>query len=241
MDKKGLQLTSRFSLPPNSLGYCGKGSAPAKLIECVIGGKCAGVDEELTKFIVLNPYLETLAAITGKGKFSHEVIEAYWLGNDELQKAQAKDYEILMGNFARQGVPEWLLDELKQKIPGKFIPFHLFQVLHVGVGRASGSVPYNMETINNCMVRWGTVVKIKTGVVSLELRSLEKDGDKYELATINKDMDYREDFIPGLKTGDTVAVHWKQVVKKLTARETRNLQHWTKEVLATVREQVKSE
>ncbi|MDO8515049.1 MAG: hypothetical protein Q7S14_00985, partial [bacterium] len=50
------------------------------------------------------------------------------------------------------GVPDWLVDDLKNHPPKKFIPTHLFQVLHVGVGRASGSVPFNQETINNCMV-----------------------------------------------------------------------------------------
>jgi hypothetical protein len=61
MDIKALQLEARFSLSPNSLGYCGKDSAEEKFKECIIQGKCKEVGEEVKHFIVLYPYLETLA------------------------------------------------------------------------------------------------------------------------------------------------------------------------------------
>lgn len=160
MDKKALQLASRFALPPNSLGYCGRDTAPEKLKKCILGKGCDGVTEEIDKFIGLSPYLKTISEIIGKGKYAYETVEAYTLGNDELRKAKIKDYQTLLKNFAKQGVPPWLIDELKEKSPKVFIPNHLFQVLFVGVGKMSGSVPYNMDSINNCMIRWGKVKKI---------------------------------------------------------------------------------
>jgi hypothetical protein len=232
MDVKALQLNSRFSLPPNTLGYCGKNTAPAKFIECVINGKCDGVEEELPKFIVLNPYLETLKEITKLDKYSYENIEAYWLGNEQLRKANLKHYSLLLENFTKQGVPTWLTDELKIKVPQKFVPNHLFQVLHVGVGKASGSVPYNIETINNCMVRWGEVKKIENGKLKLDLNSLQKTNNQFKLETRETEFDYRADFLTGIKNGDTVVVHWKQVVKILNKTEEKNLSYWTNEVLA---------
>ncbi len=231
METKALQLAARFALPPNSLGYCGRGTAPEKFKACVVHGKCEGVGDELAKFIVLNPYLETLAQITGLSKFSYAGAEAYWLGNGELKKAKLKHYHLLLKFFAKQGVPEWLVDELKHKKLKKFIPFHLFQVLNVGVGRASGAVPYNLESINNCMIRWGTVKKIENGELRIENYGLERKGKKYVLAKQNTKAAFREDFLPGVKVGDMVAVHWKQAVKKLTAKETTNLEYWTNEVL----------
>src|SRR5664279_4791369 len=149
MDKRALQLESRFSLPPNSLGYCGQNTAAAKFKQCIIDGQCDEVGQEVTKFIVLHPYLKTLAEITGQPMLSYPVIESYWIG------------------------PDLLIDELAQKKPKKFIPSHLFQVLHVGVGRASGSVPFNIQTINNCMIRWGKVNKIKEDKVQVHLYSLK--------------------------------------------------------------------
>ena len=117
MDLKALQLGSRFVLGPNQLGYCGRGTAPEKFKRCISLGKCTGVEEEFSKFIVFYPYLRTLAETTGLDKFSYPVVEAYWLGNDELKKARAKHYEKLLEYFEEQGVPDWLVKELKEKKP----------------------------------------------------------------------------------------------------------------------------
>ena len=234
MDTKALQLAARFALPPNSLGYCGKGSAPEKFKGCVTNGKCAGVGEEIDKFIVLGPYLKTLEKITGLSRFSHSVVEAYWLGNNELKKAKVDDYEILLKAFAKQGVPLWFVKDLESKVPQRFIPFHLFQILHVGVGRASGAVPFNLDSINNCMIRWGRVEKISKDKLTVNLNSLKKIGKKYNLTIKKGRYSYRPDFLKGLKRGDIVAVHWKQVVKKLTNNEVNNLSFWTQEVINSI-------
>ena len=174
MDIKALQLEARFSLPPNSLGYCGKDSAAEKFKECIIHGKCKDVEEELKHFIVLYPYLETIAEIANLPVFSYEVIESYWIGSDLLKKVKPEDYDLLLKNFKKQGVPDSFIKELQQKPPKVFIPNHLFQVLHVGVGRASGAVPFNLKSINNCMIRWGEVVKLIDGKAIINLHSLHR-------------------------------------------------------------------
>ncbi|MFA6981502.1 MAG: DUF6390 family protein [Patescibacteria group bacterium] len=231
MDVKALQLLCRYSLPPNSLGYCGRDSAPEKFKTCVMGGKCVGIEEELSKFIVLNPYLRTLARITGFDPYSYEVAEAYWLGNDELKKANLGDYPTLTDNFKKQGVPEWLVEELSQKPPKVFIPSHLFQILHVGVGRASGSVPYNIDSINNCMVRWGNVKKLENGKAVVDLHSLKGSEGKYSTTLMEEEFPFIPGFVPNIKVGDVVCAHWKEVIKILEPGEVEKLDHWTNEVL----------
>src|ERR1035437_1982080 len=133
MKDSALQLESRFSLSPNSLGYCGKKSATAKFKTCISTGKCEGVKDELKNFIVLYPYLKTLGKIINQPFSSYPVIEGYWLGNDELKKAKKTDYQILLENFKKQGVPDFFVEELRAKKPKKFIPNHLFHVLFIGV------------------------------------------------------------------------------------------------------------
>ena len=86
MDTAALQLESRFSLPPNSLGYCGKDTAPEKFKKCIILGECDGVEEEVSHFIVLYPYLKTLAKIMNLLELSYPVVEGYWLGNNYLSR-----------------------------------------------------------------------------------------------------------------------------------------------------------
>lgn len=236
MDIDALKLTARFSMSPNKLGYCGLNTAESKFRKCILENKGEGVEEELEHFIVLNPYLETLKEVTKLPKFSYKVAEAYWLGNEELNKAKTEDYEILLKNFVKQGVPDWLIEELRQKISKKFIPTHLFQVLHVGVGRASGSVPFNMKTINNCIVRWGIVKSLKSKVESLkvELNSLEESKNKYKLKLIEEEVEIDEILNPGIENGDMVAVHWGRVAKKLTPEEVKKLEYWTREVLENI-------
>lgn len=233
MDTKALQLAARFALPPNSLGYCGKGSAPERFKSCILDGKCETVGNEIDKFIVLGPYLKTLSEITSKNRFSYPVVEAYWLGNHELKKTKPEDYDILLNAFAKQGVPLWFINGLRDNKPVKFVPYHLFQVLHVGVGRVSGAVPYNMDSINNCMIRWGKVEKISKDKLTVNLNSLKKVGKKLKLILKKNNVSYRPDFLVGLKISDIVAVHWKQAVKKLTDSEVTKLEFWTKEVLKT--------
>jgi hypothetical protein len=234
MDVKALQLLSRFSLPPNALGYCGRNSAPEKFKRCVIKGDCRGVEAELKKFIVLHPYLKTIAEITGLPRFSYKVAEAYWLGNDLLKKVKPEHYFLLLKNFKKQGVPQWLVDELTARPPKKFIPTHLFQVLHVGVGRASGSVPYNIKTTNNCMIRWGKVKKIEGDKVTVSLNSLKKVRGKYELVVIEERFASIPGFIKMLMIGDVVTVHWGLVTKRLPAHEVSLVSKKTTDLLESL-------
>jgi hypothetical protein len=231
MKDSALQLESRFSQTPNSLGYCGKKSASAKFKKCIVNNKCDGVKDELKNFIVLYPYLRTLGKIIGKPFSSYLVIESYWLGNDGLKKVRQKDYALLLNNFARQGVPDFFVEELKAKKPKRFIPNHLFHVLFVGVGKASGTVPFNLDSINNCMIRWGKVQKIFENEAIVNLNSLKKKGkNSYALTKIKSSIPFDSKFTLGLKAGDTVAVHWKLIVKILTEDEEKNLEFWSAKV-----------
>lgn len=231
MNIKALQLLSTFSLPPNSLGYCGRDSAPEKFKKCVVEGECDEVEPEVGNFIVLNPYLKVLSDITGLDKYSYEVSEAYWIGNRELEKTKQEHYNLLLKYFSEQGVPIWLTDELLNKVPKKFIPTHLFQILHVGVGRASGAVPFNIENINNCMIRWGEVVTLEDNFATVQLNSLEGKDDKYKLVTRKEIHPYLSKLVPGIKRGDIAVVHWKQLIKILDQNEQEKIHYWTNKVL----------
>ncbi|MBU1970543.1 hypothetical protein KJ605_02095 [Patescibacteria group bacterium] len=235
MDLKALQLACRFSLPPNSLGYCGRDSAAGKFKTCVTDGVCKDVEKELEKFIVLNPYLITLSAVLKKPKFSYGVVEAYWLGNENLDQIQLGDYQLLLDNFLKQGVPSWLIEDLRARPPKTFIPHHLFQVLHVGVGRASGSVPFTLSTINDCMVRWGRVEKINDHhELLVDLVSLDKQAGSYLLTNQRVAAKSVSGFLPGLRVGQMIAVHWQQAVKILTLKEINQLAFWTQAVIDSV-------
>lgn len=231
MKDSSLKLASRFSLTPNSLGYCGKKSAAAKFKKCIINNKCDGVKEELSNFIVLFPYLKTLSKILKQPFSSYQVIESYWLGNAGLKKAKQKDYFLLLDNFVKQGVPDFFIKGLKAKKPKQFIPHHLFHVLFIGVGRISQAVPFNLNSINNCMIRWGKIRKLFQKKAIVNLNSLKSNKKKsYTLTKIKTLIPFNPKFTPGLKVGNTVAAHWGLIVKLLSRNEERNLQFWSAKV-----------
>lgn len=231
MKDSALQLASRFSLSPNSLGYCGKKNAAVKFRRCISNNKCDGVKKELSNFIVLFPYLKTLSKILKQPFSSYPVIESYWLGNAGLKKAKQKDYFLLLDNFAKQGVPDFFIKELKAKKPKQFIPHHLFHVLFIGVGKISKAVPFNSESINNCMIRWGKVQALSKKEAVVNLNCLRTKGSKaYSLIKIKTSIPFNPKFTQDLKAGDTVAVHWNLIIKILNQNEEKNLQFWSAKV-----------
>lgn len=234
MNIKALQLASRFSLAPNSLGYCGRDSATERFVSCIQKGNCEFVEEELRKFIVLHPYYKTLANITKLPIISYELIEAYWIGNTLLDQASLEHYGWLLKAFKEQGVPDSHIAELKKNPPPVFIPNHLFQVLYIGVGRASGAVPFNIESINNCMIRWGTVEKIESTTITAKLHSLKKYKSTYRVIRKKESLSVNTAILPDLKAGDSIGVHWHMPVKKLTPQEVINLEYWTKKTIQSL-------
>jgi hypothetical protein len=232
--KAALQLLSRYSLPPNTLGYCGKGSATEKFKSCIIYGKCETIDEEVSHFIVLYPYLKTISALSHRDIFDYKVAECFWLGNELIGEATIVHYELLLKNFQLQGVPASFVEELRVKQPIKFIPFHLFQVLHVGVGKSSGAVPFNLDTINNCMIRWGKVTELNDKTLKIILNSLKTEGGKFVLYQKTVEVAYSEKILKGIKLGDIVTVHWNIVNNILNPKETKNLEYWSYKTLEVI-------
>jgi len=231
MDPRAAKLNIRFSFSPNLLGYCGRETAEEKYLKCLKYGHCDSVQEELSHFIVLNPYLQTISRITGHSPFSYEVAESYWLGNALLNQVKNDHYSILLEEFAKQGVPQWLIEELRSKPPKRFIPTHLFQVLHIGVGKASGSVPFSLTSINSCMIRWGKVTSIDKGKVRVEISSLQDSSQHHILTHESISAHIHPDFSPRIKAGDLVTAHWGVVNAKLTKMQSQNISFWTHQVL----------
>lgn len=109
----------------------------------------------------------------------------------------------------------WLGGEALKNFSPDFLPFHLFKVLRE---------PVNPD---DCMIRWGPVTEIKEEKLIAVLNSV--DGKREEMPA------YLPGFLPDLKNGDTVAVHWGKAVKILTPKEEKELDYWTKEVLKSRR------
>lgn len=232
MHNSGAQLCSYFSRQPNFLGYCGKESAKDAFRRCLLSGDCKDIPKEVSQFIVLNPYLETIAEITHLPKLSQEVVECFWLGNDLLKQCKPEHYTLLLKNLEKQGVPSFLIDEIRPKVPQPFIPIHLFNIMHVGVGKASGSVPFNLESINHCMIRWGRIVRKGEGTVHVDTVELSK---AITVVPSTISATYDQELFPSLSIGDSVAIHWGSIAKVLSPQEAKKLVYWTERFLESER------
>lgn len=231
MNTHALQLCSGFAYSPNSLGYCGTKAAQDAFRNCLTRNECGRVESEIKHFLVLYPYLKTIAQATGYDEFSPEVIEAYWLGGDLLKKVTVDDYFNLIENFKAQGVPSFLLHEMEKNIPKQFIPIHLFNILHVGVGRATMSVPFTLNSINNCMIRWGKVIEVDDDRATVKLVHLNEN---YQLTKKKIPQSVDQSLCGTILKNDTVLAHWGSVVKKSSSTEIQSLLYWTKKLLSTV-------
>ncbi len=230
MDLEALQLCSRFAIQPNKLGYCGLPTAHQKFLDCLKNKKCDGVEQEIKQFIVLHPYLKTISEITGLGEFSSPVIESYWYGNDLLEQVTVKNYPLLLANLKRQGVPDFLIAEISTKPLNTFIPIHLFNILFVGVGKASGSVPFNLESINNCMIRWGKVTAINS---EYQIKTVILNSE-FKLVPTTQKVSLNSSLVDDLKIGDRVTLHWGGIADRPTSKQLKNLKHWTTKLLTNL-------
>lgn len=234
VDVKALQLAAGFALKPCTLGRCGEVNSQSKLRVCLTTGECQGLEDEFPKFNTMYPYLKTLSQISGLPPLSYKVVEAYWLGNELLDLAKPEDYDLLVKNFEEQGIKQAVKDPLIQALkthkPRQFIPFHLFHILYLGIGKTNGlAVPAG--AVNFCMVRWGRVEKIVGNRALIDLGCIKDENYPPEITKLDKRLIFDRELLPGLHEDQRVASHWGSVVKVITEEEEKRLTLWTNKVL----------
>lgn len=236
----GVRLATLFSYMPNKLQYCGPGDVSAVFCDYLkTNANKNKVKSLLTRFEALYPYLEVISKKNNKDLFDYEVVEAYWLGN-KLAELDKKAAVNLIEMLTKRGLVESLAKELIKKIEdldAETIPLtHLFNVIFVGVGAVTQSVPTIIENMEKCRISWGKICEIQDSSLIVEHNKLKKQGNKYFIAENieKKKVDYDNNFFDDLKIGDEVAIHWDLAVKKLDSRELADLKNYTQKVIGFV-------
>lgn len=231
----GLKLIAKYALPPNRLGYCGKESATQAFSNYILKESNAkAVKEEIKKFQGLYAYLDVISKATKQPAFSYEVGEAYFIGNKLLDKID-RDYVIqLIRKLQERGLPESIAHKKIFDLPKRQLYLHhSFNVLYIGVGNVTGSVSFTVENINNCLVLPAKVIKIKKDKVEVLVSFLDEDLEWK--SPEKKEVAYTKEFIPNLKEGNIVSIHWNQAVDILKPKQAENLKHYTEENLNIVK------
>jgi hypothetical protein len=221
----GAQLFLRYAFMPNRLGYCGSEENRA-LFEYGVEAKTdPGLIELEQQFEGAYPYLQLIARANAiDDPLDRRVVEAYWLGNELLERVD-------MGALFR-ALEERFRDRTK---PKDWRPHHSFHVLDVfpRVGlMQSGAADRILETIEQCRIRWGRVLRVKGGSLLVEIVPLVQRGGKLELGpprveSVARWVDGRG-FVDGATQGATVSVHWGWACDVLTPRQRANLERYTR-------------
>lgn len=236
---EGVRLAALFSYTPNKLKYCGPDEASSIIYDSITNNRNEDkVKDLLLQFEALYPYLKTISEKNNKDIFDYEVVESYWIGN-ELANLEKQDAKKIIDLLRERGLLDSIANKLIERIESldqdKIPLTHLFNVLFVGVGAVTGSVPTIVENMDKCRVSWGTVSEIHESHLIVEYNRLKKD-DKYFISkdTEKIKVNYDKKFFDELNVGDVIAVHWRMAIKKLNSEELNNLKNYTQKTIELI-------
>jgi hypothetical protein len=219
----------RFGSPPNRLGHCGP-VAPEGVGHYLHAPIDGGFAELAVQFEGAYPYLQLLAGAAHRtDPLDADVVEAYWIGNDLLDRVSALDFgNSIDARFRRRAGSAW------SRIDGSVaagVAHHSYHVLHVtpwtGLMRR-GVVDEPLRIVDQCCVSWAQVVD--AGALLVRRRPLVWAGSRLR---------FGEPVIEqvtspiGVEVGDWVALHWGAVCERLRPHQLAWLRRTTLDQLAT--------
>ena len=229
----GLRCAALYSLTTNRLGYCGPKSAFSVFENFILNGVGAEkVKALLERFEGVYPYLQVIAEKNNLESFDEQVVDAYWLGNRLLDSMNAEDIKEIINKLSERGLPKIVADKLIARVPKNSIPHHSFNVIFVGVGTVTGSVPANLKNMNSCMVNWGRVVEAGNQL-AVETQELCYDNG-YFLKPATKRISFNKALLGSIKQGDFVSFHWDNAVEVLSEEHRKGLERYTQKIISAV-------
>jgi hypothetical protein len=231
----------RYAYPPNALGYCGpdgfRDYAEAGVVD-------QGLVKQVQAFSGAWPYLELISSGGGiPDPLDRRVVEAYWVGNDLLDRvALGQLGDSMAERFRRQVGNKFQF--LAEGVLAGGVPHHSFHVFGVypwvGLLGNDRMTTHALTVLDRCRVRWGKVITVHGDQATVESRPLRWDG---RLLTLGEPAAETARLalngLPGgVAAGDWVALHWDWVCDKLTDRQLRALRGYSQRHLDMVNHRV---
>ena len=227
---------------PNRLGYCGPDENEVLVDACLCNKRTDQLTEVLRGFRAAYPYLRFIAESLGsQDPFDYRAAEAYWIGNDYLQKITPGDfYEHLTERF-RSKFPKEHLKKLFQTQAFAPFPHHALHVFNAF--STMGTVPESFASgagndegvgvlMDKCRISWGRVLEIdQKGNLLVEYEPVVRLQGKLSLgrpvtARVVGEVEGKP-FLPGVRQGDWVSFHWGFACTILTAAQVGNVRKYT--------------
>ncbi len=235
---QGVQLAARFSIATNRLKYCGPADAEPALYRTIVEGKDMEASRKaLLRFEALEPYLTAIAAKHGLDLLDHDVVEAYWIGNELLDDFTRDDFRLLLDELSRRGLPRFMADRLAGQLPQHPLPHHVFHVSFVGVGMVTGHVETTLPNMESCRPAWAKVIQKTKESLLMERPALVAERGRLSLgAPVQETVSYDPRILPGVRRGDDVVLHWSWPAMVLSPGQLTNLKAYTARSLESANE-----
>lgn len=240
MSFAGALLFGRYAFPPNRLGYCGPDDNQALLEQVSAKRPDQGLVELERRFEGAFPYLCLISQANNiPDPFDSHVVEAYWIGNELLERVEAAPfYESLSQRFRSRMKPSefgWLANKLELSARPHH-NFHVFDVyVRAGLMR-NERADIALETMDSCRISWGHVIEIAGVDLVVERPQLVLADGKLTLSAprsfrVSRQLDGRG-FVDDVKLGDMVSIHWSWACDVLDAGALSRLQRATQRSMA---------
>jgi hypothetical protein len=235
----GPVLFARYAYPPNALGYCGPADAQELLERAgAPAPDLPGLSAMARQFDGAWPYLCLIAAANRRADpLADRVVEAYWVGNDMLERVPGR---LLAAHVADRFTPLTGRggEDIATLAAGGGRAHHNFHVFcvypWVGMLRG-GRVAEPMRVLQSCRIRWGRVLSLHEGVAEVSSPPLRWTGRELALGTAEVEpviLDSTGRSATGVKVGDTVSMHWGWVCDVLDTPRLATLRRYTLHQLA---------
>lgn len=237
----GAILAARHSFMPNRLGYCGPDENEILLEACLSNKRSDELIKALEAFQGAQPYLRFIAQSQGLDNFDYRVVEAYWIGNDLLQRIPRTGfYEHLRERLSRK-FPKEHIKRLFESKPYATFPHHALHVFNAF--SSMGTVPDAFanavgrddtvgELMDRCRISWGRVLgRDDEGNLIVEYEPIRRHNGvlsfgrpihTHVISQVNG-----KSFVNDAGTGDWVSFHWGLACSKLTPQQVANLKKYT--------------
>ncbi|MBU0635800.1 hypothetical protein KKE06_02125 [Candidatus Micrarchaeota archaeon] len=229
----GTELIVRHSFAPNRLEYCGKNNLKEK-IPLFLSNYSSTLEkelqEELKSFKGLYSYLSLIATANNLSPFDEKVGEAYWIGNDFLEKvSQEQVQHLFLERFSREDfLGKELAQNLVSKLPNRFFVHHSFHVFFIHFLIESLSI--SLQNLDNCRISWGKVLEVFPEKLLVESTSLNLKGEHLFFGK-KREKILEHPFEDDVIAGDWVSFHWNTFCMKLSSTQVDKLRFFTEQNL----------
>ncbi|MGW0042001.1 DUF6390 family protein [Rhodococcus sp. NPDC003348] len=244
---EGQRLFARYAHAPNALGFCGPAGVAALEHAACGAGDGGAVTDAARRFSGAWPYQELLAELTGiADPLDVRVVRAYWTGSDLTDRVDPHVFGTrLLERLGSAAGHYWT--HLTPALLDEAAPTHAFHVFGVYPWSRllDTGMPQPLQVLDSCRIRWGIVLDVDAASATVRSRPLEFDGARLDLGTERIERVQRRTasgtFVPALRVGEQVAMHWGFLCDRLTGDEAERLAAGTVRQLACTNERLAAE